>query len=226
MISGVDHAVGAAWALRRFPLLLGGDCPVLIGALGAAGRAAFGDIGLLFVDGHEDAWPPKTSPTGEAADTELGLVLRLFDDDLDPDCAAYCPACAPPTWSRSAPATPASWPARAWRAAGPGGGADPPGRDHRGGTGGRRRGTARAVVAAHRPRRARHRRLRRGGLPAARRADLAAAERGDVRGAGRGRLRGLVGLHLQPGPGPGPPRCRRRRSATWRRRSPLAGPPG
>ena len=34
--------------------------------------------GLLFVDGHEDAWPPSASPTGEAADCELGLALRLF----------------------------------------------------------------------------------------------------------------------------------------------------
>ena len=74
MISGVDRAVATAWVQGRFPLLLGGDCPVLIGAL-AAGRAAFGDIGLVFVDGHEDAWPPMASPSGEAADCELGLAL-------------------------------------------------------------------------------------------------------------------------------------------------------
>lgn len=87
MISSVDRAVGAAWARRRFPLLLGGDCPVLIGAL-AAGRAAFGDIGLLFVDGHEDAWPPKTSPTGEAADSELGLSLAFTKPTLPRELAA------------------------------------------------------------------------------------------------------------------------------------------
>src|SRR6476646_10067335 len=55
MVAGVDRAVGAAWSRRRIPLLLAGDCPVLMGAL-SAGRSAFDDIGLLFVDGHEDAW--------------------------------------------------------------------------------------------------------------------------------------------------------------------------
>jgi arginase len=94
MISGVVHAVGEAWALRRFPLLLGCDCPVLIGAL-AAGRAAFGDIGLLFVDGHEDAWPPKTSPTGEAADTELGLALGFTKASLPGELATILPLVRP-----------------------------------------------------------------------------------------------------------------------------------
>src|SRR4029077_15707326 len=76
MIAGVDRAIEAAWRRRQLPLLLGGDCPVFIGAL-AAGRKAFGEMGLLFVDGHEDAWPPATSPTGEAADCELGLALGV-----------------------------------------------------------------------------------------------------------------------------------------------------
>jgi arginase len=90
MIAGVDRAIAAAWTQSRVPLLLGGDCPVLIGAL-AAGRAAFGDIGLLFVDGHEDAWPPKTSPTGEAADSELGFALGVTTAALPRELAAILP---------------------------------------------------------------------------------------------------------------------------------------
>jgi arginase len=90
MIAGVDLAIAAAWTQRRFPLLLGGDCPILIGAL-AAGRAAFGDIGLLFVDGHEDAWPPKTSPTGEAADMEMGLALGITAATLPGELASILP---------------------------------------------------------------------------------------------------------------------------------------
>jgi arginase len=83
MIGQVREAAAAARRDRRFPLLIGGDCPVIVGAL-AALQAERDEPGLLFVDGHEDAWPPRRSPTGEAADCELGLVLRLFDDDLDP----------------------------------------------------------------------------------------------------------------------------------------------
>lgn len=83
MIGQVREAVAAVRRDRRFPLLIGGDCPVIVGAL-AALQAERDEPGLLFVDGHEDAWPPRRSPTGEAADCELGLVLRLFDHDLDP----------------------------------------------------------------------------------------------------------------------------------------------
>jgi arginase len=73
-------AVLGAHERGRTPLLVGGDCPVLLGAL-AAGRDLRGSCGLCHVDGHEDAWPPPSSPTGEASDSEiaiaLGLVARL-----------------------------------------------------------------------------------------------------------------------------------------------------
>jgi len=54
MISQVRDAVAAARRSGRFPLLVGGDCPVILGAL-AALQADGGQPGLLFVDGHEDA---------------------------------------------------------------------------------------------------------------------------------------------------------------------------
>jgi arginase len=83
MVGQVRAGVSAARRGGRFPLLLGGDCPVILGAL-AALQAEQDRPGLLFVDGHEDAWPPRLSPTGEAADCELGLALGLFDADLAP----------------------------------------------------------------------------------------------------------------------------------------------
>src|SRR5262245_17766784 len=90
MIGRVREAVSAARHRGHFPLLVGGDCPVILGAL-AALQAEQGRAGLLFVDGHEDAWPPRLSPTGEAADCELGLALGLFDADLDPPLRAVLP---------------------------------------------------------------------------------------------------------------------------------------
>jgi arginase len=94
MTSSVDSAVAEAWTQGRFPLLLGGDCAVLLGAL-AAGRSAFDDIGLLFVDGHEDAWPPASSLTGEAADCELGLALGFTSAALPSELAAILPLVRP-----------------------------------------------------------------------------------------------------------------------------------
>jgi arginase len=55
-----------------FPVVLGGDCSILIGAALALKR--LGRYGLVFLDGHADFYQPEASPTGEAADMELGIV--------------------------------------------------------------------------------------------------------------------------------------------------------
>ena len=94
MIGRVDAAVRIARSDGQFPLLLGGDCPVILGAL-AALQAEQPEPGLLFVDGHEDAWPPLASPTGEAADCELGLALRLFETALSPQLRDALPRVRP-----------------------------------------------------------------------------------------------------------------------------------
>jgi arginase len=94
MIELVAQAVTGARRAGRFPLLVGGDCPVILGAL-AALHADAGRAGLLFVDGHEDAWPPLASPTGEAADSELGLALGLFGTGLGPRLRAVLPRIDP-----------------------------------------------------------------------------------------------------------------------------------
>lgn len=56
------------------PLLVGGDCPVLLGPLEAI-RAAGDRPGLVMLDGHEDAWPPERSDTGEGSDSEVAIAL-------------------------------------------------------------------------------------------------------------------------------------------------------
>lgn len=61
------------------PLLVGGDCPVLLGALAAIRDAGSGP-GLVMMDGHEDAWPPRLSKTGEGSDSETAIALGSVAD--------------------------------------------------------------------------------------------------------------------------------------------------
>jgi arginase len=74
LVTATREEVARSLDRGRLPLLIGGDCPVLLGAL-AAGRDRGGRPGLLLVDGHEDAWPPERSDTGEASDSEVAIAL-------------------------------------------------------------------------------------------------------------------------------------------------------
>ena len=86
MVAATGEAVGRVLADGRLPVVVGGECPLLLGCLAAA-RDAHGEVGLLFVDGHEDAWPPHRSTTGEAADMELGFALGATAPQDNPDVA-------------------------------------------------------------------------------------------------------------------------------------------
>lgn len=55
------------------PLVLGGDCTVVIGAA-AAVRQHIGPFGLVFIDGHPDYLDGASSPTGESADMDLAIL--------------------------------------------------------------------------------------------------------------------------------------------------------
>lgn len=92
MIRSVRVEVDASLHDGRFPLVIGGDCPILLGCLGAPSLKT---PGVLFVDGHEDAWPPRASTTGEAADMELGFALGLTIDGLPDDLVAEIPRVDP-----------------------------------------------------------------------------------------------------------------------------------
>jgi arginase len=58
--------------LGRFPLVLGGDCSILLGAALALRRR--GHFGLFFFDGHADFYSPEAEPNGEVASMELAVV--------------------------------------------------------------------------------------------------------------------------------------------------------
>jgi arginase len=70
--SRLADAVGAVLDQGAFPIVLGGDCTILLGITLALRRR--GRSGLLFLDGHADFYQPEAEPTGEAASMELALV--------------------------------------------------------------------------------------------------------------------------------------------------------
>ena len=56
----------------EFPVVLGGDCSILLGPALALRRR--GRYGLLFIDGHADFYQPEADPYGEAASMDLAFV--------------------------------------------------------------------------------------------------------------------------------------------------------
>lgn len=60
----------------KLPVLLGGCCAVMPGALAGA-RDVIGPLGLAYVDGHLDLYDNTTSPTGEAADMAVAVISGL-----------------------------------------------------------------------------------------------------------------------------------------------------
>jgi arginase len=65
-------AVGSLVDRGRFPVVLGGDCSIVLGCL--LGLTRRGRHGLVFVDGHADFYQPEASDSGEAADMDLALA--------------------------------------------------------------------------------------------------------------------------------------------------------
>ena len=80
MVSQVRTHTGEVLDRQHFPLIYGGDCSVLLGAVPALSAHA-GTAGLVFLDGHEDATPLQASTTGEAANMEVAILLGLTGAD-------------------------------------------------------------------------------------------------------------------------------------------------
>jgi arginase len=76
LADGVERLVDGG----QFPVILGGDCTILLGALLALRRR--GRFGLLFIDGHADFYDPFDNPDGEGASLELGLATGRGPDLL------------------------------------------------------------------------------------------------------------------------------------------------
>lgn len=76
----VAGAVEAALDSGRFPVLLGGDCSIVLGPMLALRRR--GRYGLAFLDGHADFQHPGDEPNGEVASLDLAVATGRGPDAL------------------------------------------------------------------------------------------------------------------------------------------------
>jgi len=72
----IRNQVSALLADEKVPVLIGGCCTLLPGALAAA-RDILGPVGLAYIDGHLDLYDGITSTTGEAADMPVAVAAGL-----------------------------------------------------------------------------------------------------------------------------------------------------
>jgi arginase len=65
-------AVAGVMDADEFPIVLGGDCTIVLGSMLALRRR--GRFGLLFIDGNADFFQPEAEPNGEGASMDLAWV--------------------------------------------------------------------------------------------------------------------------------------------------------
>jgi arginase len=94
MISLLYSRVRSAISNERFPLIYGADCAVLLSVVPALADA-LGQVGLVFIDGHEDATPMELSTTGEAANMEIALLTGLTGEQAPEPLRRRPPALRP-----------------------------------------------------------------------------------------------------------------------------------
>jgi arginase len=91
MTAALSERVGTSVRAGRLPIVYGGDCSTLLGIVTGL-RDHVGEVGLVFIDGHEDTMPLDVSEDGEAANTELGLLLGLTGRTLTGELGDRLPA--------------------------------------------------------------------------------------------------------------------------------------
>lgn len=74
------EVVGRAIDAGQFPIVLGGDCSILLGNVLALKHR--GRFGLLFLDGHNDCYEPGSYPAAEMAAMDLALSVGIGPDLL------------------------------------------------------------------------------------------------------------------------------------------------
>jgi arginase len=81
-VRGVRDGLTPYLGAGRFPIVLGGCCTLIPGAVAAARGATGERVGLVTIDGHLDLYDAETSETGEAADLPVALCVGHGDEQL------------------------------------------------------------------------------------------------------------------------------------------------
>ena len=81
-VRGIRDGLAPHLAAGRFPVVLGGCCTLIPGAVAAARDAGQQPVGLITIDGHLDLYDAETSETGEAADLPVAICLGHGDEEL------------------------------------------------------------------------------------------------------------------------------------------------
>jgi len=71
----IGERVAAAMSDDHFPVVLGGDCSIVLGCLLGARHSTRRAVGLLYLDAHADFSSPEESRTGSAASMCLALAI-------------------------------------------------------------------------------------------------------------------------------------------------------
>jgi arginase len=79
---GLAERIAAVIGAGQFPLVLGGDCSIVLGSLLGLRRPGRGLVGLAYIDGHADFATPLESRTGSVASMCLGLAVGRGDTPL------------------------------------------------------------------------------------------------------------------------------------------------
>jgi arginase len=72
----------------EFPIVLGGDCTIVLGSMLALRRR--GRYGLLFIDGNADFFQPEAEPNGEGASMDLAFATG-HGPRLVTEFEGFCP---------------------------------------------------------------------------------------------------------------------------------------
>ena len=79
--NALSSKLGETLERGSFPLLLGGDCSMLVGIFSAFAQRDI-QVGLVFLDGHADFHSLETSDSGDPADIELAILTGRGPDKI------------------------------------------------------------------------------------------------------------------------------------------------